>query len=121
MSTLIERVSSLRPPTYRESILRSVRRLCDTRAGTVREQPDFGLPHASEIIHRFPDAADALAATLQLAMDRHEPRLSQVVVTPLRTAETVARFDVVAQLTERRGSEIQFEISLDPSHSITVK
>lgn len=63
-----------------ESIARNLRRLFNTRQGTVFHLPDYGLPDPSTILRDAPDSVEVLRDALRETVRRYEPRLDRVHV-----------------------------------------
>ena len=63
-----------------ESIARNLRRLFNTRQGTVFHLPDYGLPDPSTILRDAPDSVEVLRDALREVVRRYEPRLDRVHV-----------------------------------------
>lgn len=81
----------------RESILESLRVLCETRLGTMLSCPDYGLPCLAESLVAQ-ESTRLIAEALKRGIERFEPRLRLVRVRPLAPDGVVLRFEVTAQL-----------------------
>lgn len=65
------------------SVLDNVRRILNSRVGTLSHLPDYGLPDMSDILQGMPTSAHSLMATLSQTLLTYEPRLTGVAVTLL--------------------------------------
>lgn len=67
------------------SVLDNVRRILNTRAGTLSHLPDYGLPDMSKLIQGLPATAHGVMGVLSSTLIRYEPRiksLSLVLLSP---------------------------------------
>ncbi|MEJ7734031.1 MAG: type VI secretion system baseplate subunit TssE, partial [Polyangiaceae bacterium] len=86
MASLLTRIAQAANPsssertTYRDhdvesAVLRNVRQILNTRAGSALTVPDYGVVQLSELIHDFPDAIGIMQRAIKATLAAHEPRL----------------------------------------------
>ena len=76
-------VASVSPEEHRvHSIVGNLRRLLNTRQGSVPHLPGYGLPDLSTIQREAPDSLDLLRRSVRQAVLDYEPRLAHVRVEP---------------------------------------
>ncbi len=64
------------------SVTNHIKRILNTRQGTVLVDPEFGIPDFSNLPGDFASPeTEALADTIQKAVEKYEPRLQDVAVT----------------------------------------
>jgi type VI secretion system protein len=85
------------------SILASLHRVLNSRRGSRRHLPDFGLPDLGEVYRGAPESYELLAQAIKEAVEKYEPRLTRVRVTrePSEADPTQLRFLLTAQLASR--------------------
>jgi len=132
--TLLERLArpdAARDRTAREdrgeilrSVLSNLQRILNTRLGHAPAQPDLGMPAPSEIVRTGPEAADWIADTLKSCIEKYEPRLADVQVTPAEREDPglTLHFRVSARLTaSQEPLPVRFDTTVDPAGRIRVK
>ncbi|AGH73989.1 type VI secretion system baseplate subunit TssE [Edwardsiella piscicida] len=65
------------------SVLDSLRRIVNCRAGTLAHLPDYGLPDMTKILQGMPGSAHELMGTLSAVLLKYEPRLKKIAVVLL--------------------------------------
>ncbi|MCB2186785.1 MAG: type VI secretion system baseplate subunit TssE [Deltaproteobacteria bacterium] len=74
------------PTTLAEAVREHLILLFNTRQGSVRQLPDYGLPDLSEYYKGFPDSLEPLGRAIKDTVARYEPRLADVKVYLSSTA-----------------------------------
>jgi type VI secretion system protein len=106
----------------RDSILKHLVMICETRAGTMPACPDFGTATVSEMVHAFPDAIAEMARSIRATIRDHEPRLANVRIVHIPAEDLTLRYEITADLVNGTSrSPIRFETSLDTNRKITVR
>jgi type VI secretion system protein len=106
----------------RDSVLKHLRMICETRAGTMLTCPDYGTATVSEMIHAFPDAIAEMARSIRYTIQTFEPRLQNVKITHLPGEDLTLRYEITAYLTGDSGRvPVQFETCLDETRRLTVR
>lgn len=62
------------------SVVSHLRYLFNTRRGSLRHLPDYGLPDVTEVYRDLPDSVDPLRNAIRELIERYEPRLRRVRV-----------------------------------------
>jgi len=125
-TTLIERLAEAhhgRPRSqvfdaeaHLASILGNLRAILNTRLGS-QSHPDLGIPPPYELLVGYPHTAAELLRSIAYCIERYEPRLQDVRVTPLAREEheLQLRFRVSAAVSALGGQRLGFETTLDQS------
>jgi type VI secretion system protein len=67
------------------SIMDHLNRLFNTREGSLVHLKDYGLPDISEIYRKMPHGIEELQKAIKRTVEKYEPRLTKVKVTPRET------------------------------------
>jgi type VI secretion system protein len=67
------------------SIMDHLNRLFNTREGSLSHLKDYGLPDISEIYRKMPHGIEELQKAIKRTVEKYEPRLVKVKVTPRET------------------------------------
>jgi type VI secretion system protein len=106
----------------RDSVLRHLKVICETRAGTMLTCPDYGAATVSEMVHSFPDAIAEMARAIKNTINAYEPRLTNVKIVHIPAEDLTLRYEISGYLvTDGAKVPVQFETSLDPSQRLTVR
>lgn len=62
------------------SVLDNMQRILNTRAGSLKHLPDYGLPDMTKILQGMPGTAHQLIRTLSDVLLKYEPRLKAISV-----------------------------------------
>jgi type VI secretion system protein len=92
------------------SVLDNMQRILNTRAGSLKHLPDYGLPDMTKIIQGMPGTAHQLMSILSDVLLRYEPRLKRIDVVLLpQTEPGHLRYAIDAELHQyglvRYGTE----------------
>lgn len=68
------------PLLVRTSVQKDLHRLFNTREGSLRHMPDYGLPDLHKIYDSFPNGIQNFIQTIQEKILKYEPRLKEVEV-----------------------------------------
>ncbi|BBA68973.1 type VI secretion system baseplate subunit TssE [Geobacter sulfurreducens] len=129
---LLERIRSLeRDPSRRgetdrgrlvDSILAHVRRIINTRRGSVPIAPDFGIPDMLDVLQSYPDSVREIERSIRAAIQGFEPRLADVRVAfvPQEDDVLALRFAISARLGSDGGA-VCFETLVDTDGKVTVR
>ncbi|EBG5616634.1 type VI secretion system baseplate subunit TssE [Salmonella enterica subsp. enterica] len=83
------------------SVLDNMQRILNTRAGSLKHLPDYGLPDMTKILQGMPGTAHQLISTLSDVLLKYEPRLKGVRVTMQeQSAPGHLRYTIDAELHE---------------------
>jgi type VI secretion system protein len=67
------------------SIMDHLNRLFNSREGSLPHLKDYGLPDISEIYRKMPHGIEELQKAIKRTVEKYEPRLRKVKVTPRET------------------------------------
>jgi len=96
------------------SVLDNMQRILNSRAGSIKHLPDYGLPDMTRILQGMPGTAHQLLTTFSAVLLKYEPRLKRVDVVILpQTQPGELRYAIDAELYEaglvRYGTEFMPE------------
>lgn len=96
------------------SVLDNMQRILNTRAGSIKHLPDYGLPDMTRILQGMPGTAHQLMTTFSSVLLKYEPRLKRVSVVLLaQTRPGELRYAIDAELHDaglvRYGTEFMPE------------
>ncbi|MHC6225429.1 type VI secretion system baseplate subunit TssE [Pseudomonas sp. X10] len=101
------------------SVLDNVRRLLNSRAGTLAHLPDYGLPDMSLILQTLPTSAHGLKTTLAATLLKYEPRLAKVEVQLLAQRQP-GQLDYALDLHLKAGLRVRLGTSLAAGGEVLV-
>jgi type VI secretion system protein len=106
----------------RDSVLRHLKMICETRAGTMLTCPDYGTATVSEMVHAFPDAIADMRKAIYNTIQAYEPRLQNVKIVHIPAEDLTLRYEITAYLVgDTTKVPVQFETSFDESRRLTVR
>lgn len=137
MASLLTRIAQAANPNssertvYRDhdveaAVLRNVRQILNTRAGSALTVPDYGVVQLSELIHDFPDAIGIMQRAIKATLAAHEPRLKNVQVRHIKEEGAASamslEFEISAQLTlpDGRRQAMRFGSRVDNHGNVDV-
>ncbi|MBI6528789.1 type VI secretion system baseplate subunit TssE [Proteus vulgaris] len=62
------------------SVMDNIRRILNSRAGTLKHLPDYGLPDMSKLIQGLPGSSHKVMAILSKTLLKYEPRIKSVTL-----------------------------------------
>ncbi|ALB71178.1 type VI secretion system baseplate subunit TssE [Cronobacter muytjensii] len=81
------------------SVLDNMQRILNTRAGSLKHLPDYGLPDMTKILQGMPGTAHELISTLCAVLLKYEPRLKRLNIALLaQTTPGELRYAIDAEL-----------------------
>jgi type VI secretion system protein len=97
-----------------ESVVRNLRQILNSRAGSALAQMDLGIPAPCEIVLGFPEAVGQLKRTIVKVIEKYEPRLTavQVFYQPRENEGLIINFIVSGRLVHD-NTQISFETHFD--------
>lgn len=104
------------------SILEHVQALLNTRQGSSRLDPSYGIPDITDVLHSLPGGMAVLRSMIEECIRRHEPRLTNIRVAALAKDDDAAlhlRFEVQARLAS--GGSIRFETEVSRAGRVRVR
>jgi type VI secretion system protein len=105
------------------SVLSHLQRILNTRQGNVLIGDDYGVPDFIDFLQNCPDSVRDIEHSIRAAIDKYEPRLSEVRVTfdSQEDDVLVLRFQIAARLSTDGGQPVYFETLLDTDGKIRVR
>jgi type VI secretion system lysozyme-like protein len=132
--TLLERLRKPDPSGQRRlhvsvvevqnSILANLQCLLNTARGNSLTDPEYGLPHMTEVRSAMPDSIRGFEAAIRAAIQRGEPRLTGLRVrhTPHRDDGLELRFEISGVVVdENERTSIRFETFADDEGRVIVR
>ena len=109
------------PSSTQVSILEHVQTLLNTRQGSSRLDPAYGIPDITDVLHSLPGGMPVLRGMIEECIRRHEPRLTNIRVASLDKDETelYLRFEVQAKLAA--GGSMRFETEVSRAGRVRVR
>lgn len=105
----------------RNAVLATLQLLIGTRRGSVSPACDFGIDDPTAIFHDYPGSVDAFCEAFVRAIARHEPRLKNLSVKHVPSADLLLRIDVEASLvTAGRSVPVRFTSRIDGARNAEV-
>lgn len=104
----------------RQSILRNLRDVLNTRVGNAPAQPDLGTPPPSELVQDYPACIPRLQKSLADCIAKYEPRLTNIRVNHIHEEGSLSlQFQITAMLAD--GSRTPVSFSTQVEHTGVVK
>jgi type VI secretion system protein len=132
--SLLDRLDDPRPNAPRrieqsteelaDSVLAHLQRMLNTRQGNCLTLEDYGIPDFTDMVHSFPEAVGRMQRAIRQSIERYEPRLRRVRVTPVEDPDDVfrLRFEITGELvTADEQAAVWFETTISPSGRISVR
>lgn len=95
-----------------KSIMDHLFRLLNTRRGSIKHLPDYGIPEFSEIFHSTPEGIKRLQEAIRETVKKYEPRLQKIRVetSEIEGDQSKVYFVISAEIIE--GPEVMFRTTL---------
>lgn len=104
------------------SIAAHLRVLFGTCRGGAAAAPDLGRPDLTELVHTWPDGVRAVERALRALVERFEPRLADVTVRAVTSADPlVLAFQVRGRAAREPGRIHRFVTEIDSLGRCTVR
>lgn len=103
------------------SVVSNLNRLFNTRRGSVRHLPDYGLPDMLTVYRDAPRSADELRRAIKESIKTYEPRLHRVRVKHRDTEEYTMRLVFIVSAELINGERVQFETTFESQKSTEVE
>lgn len=135
MASLLKKLDQLAQPTssfnyttrgsneLENDITAHLVEILNTRMGSARTIPDYGLMEVSEVLHDFPDAIAMIQRSLKACIQQYEPRLKNVQVRHIKSdalAMMLLDFEITGQfqLPDGRRQSLRLGAQLDGSGNV---
>ena len=132
--TLLERIRDPDPSGQRqlrastnaifESILKNLQNVLNTNQGNCLTDHRYGLPHMGAIRDSMPRSVASFVSAIQVTIEEHEPRLSNVRVRHAPGADRgmALRFEISGLVQDEDGrTNVRFETYADEDGRMKVK
>ncbi|MBU0994970.1 MAG: type VI secretion system baseplate subunit TssE [Proteobacteria bacterium] len=106
------------------SVLSHLQRVLNTKMGNVQIADDFGLPDFTDLIYNYPEAVRGLERSIQVMIQKYEPRLRLVRVrfVPQEDARLALDFQITAEIdNENEKIPVLFESQMDTNGRVKIK
>ena len=107
-----------------DSVLSHLQRVLNTKTGTVQIADDFGLPDFTDLVYNYPEAVRGLERSIQIMVQKYEPRLKMVRVRfiPQEDPRLSLDFQITAEIdSEEEKVPVLFESQMDVNGRVKVK
>ena len=91
------------------SIMDHLKRMFNTRAGSLSHLPGYGLPDISEIYRKMPRGVEELQDAIARAIEMFEPRLINAKVTPGESQDDRFRLVFLIWAELKDGGRVRFQ------------
>ena len=84
------------------SVMDNIERILNSRAGTIKHMPDYGLPDMSTIFQALPSSAYILMRAIEQTLLTYEPRISSIDINIEETNNDamVLAYELICHLKE---------------------
>jgi len=103
------------------SVVSNLNRLFNTRRGSVKHLPDYGLPDLTTVYRDAPGSSDQLRRAIKESIETYEPRLRRVHVEHRDTDEFSMRLVFIVSAVLKNGQRVRFETTFESQRSTTVE
>lgn len=103
------------------SVVSNLNRLFNTRRGSVKHLPDYGLPDLTTVYRDAPRSGDELRRAIQESIETYEPRLRRVRVERKETDEYSMRLVFVVSGVLKNGERVRFETTFESQRSAEIE
>ena len=106
-----------------DSILAHLRRILNTRQGSVQISDVYGIPDLNDFLTSYPESVTGVEKSIRQAIEKYEPRLQSVKVHFLPQEEDVLclRFQITARINAGTGRNILIETIVNSDGRISLK
>jgi len=106
-----------------DSILAHLRRILNTRQGSVPISDAYGIPDLNGFLTSYPESVTGVEKSIRQAVEEHEPRLQSVKVHFLPQEEDLLclRFQITARIRSGSGRNILIETIVNSDGRISLK
>ncbi len=102
------------------SVLDNMQRILNTRAGSLKHLPDYGLPDMTTVLQGMPGTAHQLMRVLADVLLKYEPRLKRVNVTmPEQTQLGELHYVIDAELKD--AGLVRYETTFMPEGRVFLR
>ena len=112
------------PAKITESVLGHLRRILNTRRGSVPIAEDYGVPDFTDFLHDYPESVRDIERSIKQIIQKYEPRLKSIRVSFIPQNDDIfsVSFQIVGRLaTEDERVPVLFESFIGTDGRINVK
>ncbi len=102
------------------SVMENLRRILNSRAGSLKHLPDFGLPDLSVIYRNLPASAHLLKRQMELTLLKYEPRIQSIEIDVL-PADPGALISYLMSCQLRKRGLVRFGTHFEPDGKTTLQ
>jgi type VI secretion system lysozyme-like protein len=123
MRGLFDRIESgARELDAERSIAAHLRVLFGSRHGSAAAAPELGRPDLTDLVHSWPDGVRAIERALKTLVERFEPRLTDVSVRAVTSADPLTlAFQVRGRAAGEKARAFRFVTEIDSLGRCTVR
>jgi len=103
------------------SVMSNLSRLFNTRQGSIKHLPEYGLPDIMTLYRDAPHSIDGLRRSIRKAVVTYEPRLRRVRVEHRETEEYTMRLVFMVRAEMMDGTRVQFQTTFGSQESARVQ
>lgn len=103
------------------SVMSNLNRLFNTRQGSVKHLPGYGLPDISSVYREAPRSIDGLRRAIKESVQKYEPRLRRVHVKHKETDTYDMRLVFILTAELKDGERVQFETTFESQETAHVQ
>ncbi|PCL21571.1 type VI secretion system baseplate subunit TssE, partial [Snodgrassella alvi] len=87
---------------YIYSVMNNIERILNTRRGSVKHIPDYGLPDLSIIYRHLPSSLSVLQKYITFTLLKYEPRVQalQIQIVDNKSTDFIIAYELLCQLKE---------------------
>jgi len=103
------------------SVMDNVRRILNTRAGSLKHLPDYGLPDLNNVYKALPASAHLLRAQIEKTLLEYEPRIRAVEIDILENDDpgVLVSFEMTCHL--KHAALVRFGTYFEPPHRLRIE
>ncbi len=101
------------------SVIGNLTHLFNSRRGSLKHLPDYGLPDLGSFYRGMPDSIDDLRRNVQETVGKYEPRLTRVRVKPQASESTDMHLSLVLT-AELDGERVRFKTTFSSAEPVEV-
>jgi len=101
------------------SVIQNLTHLFNSRKGSVKHLPDYGLPDLGALYRGMPESIDDLRRSVQETVEKYEPRLDRVRVKPQPSESNEMHLSLVL-IAELDGERVRFTTTFSSAEPVQV-
>ncbi len=98
----------------RQSILRNLAIVLNTRPGSAAAQPEMGIPIPQELLRDYPASRDTIEAVVRRCIGVYEPRLKAIRIEFLEATGMNLRLRIQAEIADGEGEPFVIDSFVQP-------